>query len=102
MRATLKLRIVYQVCLLALIAAASGLVSPDFTQSSWDIVLFLTPVGLLKNFLAASPVLRSFYFDLSPGQTPLTLAQTVFLSVLYPLLALNGLSILREIGQRKN
>ena len=100
MRVSLKLKVLFQVFLLALIAAVSGLDIPSFAQSSWDIVLFLTPLGILKNLLAASPVLRSFYLDISPGQTPLTFIQASVLILLYILAVVNGLHILRALEKK--
>jgi hypothetical protein len=38
---------------------------PDVSKSNWDTVLFLTPLGILKNYATADPVMRSFYSDFS-------------------------------------
>lgn len=52
---------------------------PDLSEANWDTVLFLTPLGIIKNFMDKSPVLRSFYFDYSKGQVSLSISKVIFL-----------------------
>jgi hypothetical protein len=97
----LALKCLFQAALLSLLAGASAYPAPDFTESSWDIVLFLTPIGIIKNLLAASPALRSFYLDISQGQVALSGPQIMFMGIIYILLVWNGLSILRDLTPRQ-
>lgn len=58
-----------QVLLLGALSWASSYPWPDLRRSSWDLALFLTPVGILRNHLAESmTALRSFYSDPARGQ----------------------------------
>lgn len=42
---------------------------PDFKDTNWDIALFLTPQGIINNYLKKDQtVMWSFYSDISPGQ----------------------------------
>lgn len=98
----LTLKCLFQTALLTILAGASQYPPPDFSESNWDIVLFLTPLGILKNLLAVSPALRSFYLDISTGQTQMASQQLIFMGLVYILLAINGLSILRELVRSKD
>lgn len=98
----LRLKIIFQAALICLLAAASAFPAPEFADANWDIVLFLTPVGILKNLLAANPALRSFYLDVSAGQSALTVAQALFMALIYALLAVNGFAILRELARGRH
>lgn len=90
-------RIILQLILLSALSVVSAYPAPDFKNVDWDIVLFLTPVGILKNLTAASPVLRSFYLDISTDQVSLSPFQLVLLILIVALLVWNGLSILRSL-----
>lgn len=98
----LHLRVTLQLLLLVLLAALSAYPAPDFTDTNWDIVLFLTPIGILKNLIAANPALRSFYFDISSGQVPMGLPQGVAVFFIVSLLFANGRALLREISGTKS
>jgi uncharacterized membrane protein SirB2 len=52
---------------------------PDLSESSWDTVLFLTPVGIAKNFSSKNPVMKSFYSDYGKGQV--LLPKMLFMSI---------------------
>lgn len=64
------------------LAYVSGYRVPDLEGASWDTVLFLTPFGIIKNFLAESPVMKSFYSDVSAGQIVFMPLQIIFVNVL--------------------
>jgi hypothetical protein len=59
--------IIFQAFCLTGVALVTSYQVPDLSDSNWDTVLFLTPIGIIKNFLDENPLMRSFYFDSSPG-----------------------------------
>lgn len=87
---------VAQLVLLIGLSAISGFKIPNFKDANWDTVLFLTPIGILKNFTADNPVLRSFYLDISAGQTEFAPWQWAAVSVVYLVSALAGIFYLRR------
>ena len=52
---------------------------PDLSEANWDTVLFLTPMGILKNLLDKNPVMKSFYADYAKGQGTLSFSKAIFL-----------------------
>lgn len=85
-----------QVALLALLALVSGYQVPDFSDSNWLTVMFLTPSGILSNHLDTDSVIRSFYDDISGGQVSLSLSQTAFMIVIYLGLVANLVMLMRQ------
>ncbi|MGZ3789344.1 MAG: hypothetical protein ACXVLQ_12525 [Bacteriovorax sp.] len=59
--------LIFQLICLTGITLVSSYKIPDLAESNWDTALFLTPIGITKNFLDKNPVMKSFYSDLSPG-----------------------------------
>jgi hypothetical protein len=84
--------------LLAVLSAVSGFSFPNFKDANWDTVLFLTPIGILKNFTAESSALRSFYLDISAGQTTFGIYEWIAVSVLYLAAAIAGVLFLRKLA----
>ena len=65
-----------QLGLVITISAISKYQIPDFKDVNWDIVLFLTPYGIINNFInKENTVMWSFYSDISPGQIQLSTLQ---------------------------
>lgn len=50
------------------LSCLSGYTFPNFNDSNWDTVLFLTPWGIISNLLW-HPILATFYWDPAPGNT---------------------------------
>jgi hypothetical protein len=69
-----------QILLLLGISLVSKYSVPDLSDANWDTVLFLTPIGILKNSLAANPTMRSFYGDISSGQVDFTGVQEIIIA----------------------
>jgi hypothetical protein len=80
---TLWLRAALQLALILGIAAVSGYHLPDFRDSNWQTVLFLTPWGLVANNLEPNSAIATFYGDKSPGQLGLGPSQAALLGVLW-------------------
>ncbi len=78
-----------ELALLSGIAALSGYRVPEFTDANWDTVLFLAPSGIVMNHLDSGSVIRTFYNDPSPGQTPLAPLTAAGMALLWAGLALN-------------
>jgi hypothetical protein len=71
-------------------ALASGYPWPDLREASWDTALFLTPYGILSNLVDPAKVaLKSFYFDISPGQQTLSIEATIGMIAIYLLMLTN-------------
>lgn len=65
---TPRLFFLLQLALLLTLSLLSGFKFPEFKDTNWDTTLFLTPIGIIKNFTADNGALRSFYADISAGQ----------------------------------
>lgn len=89
---------------LLLISILSSIASyriPDLSQSNWDTVLFLTPYGIISNYLHQnSSVLWTFYGDPSAGQLNLSLSQFSAMILVY-LIMLISAAYLIKLGNRK-
>lgn len=70
----------FQLLCLAGISFVSQYKIPDLSEADWNSALFLTPVGIIRNFNDASPVMRSFYSDFSTGQVELSALQIAIIS----------------------
>lgn len=76
--------------LIFIISAISQYSIPDLNQANWDTVLFLTPYGIINNYLnKESSVLWTFYSDVSDGQNKLSLINFLMIAAVYVLLLLN-------------
>lgn len=96
----LVVRFTAQIALIAGLGLASGFVLPDFKDIGWDSALFLTPIGMLRNFRSESAAMRSFYLDESRNKPPETLwRQSLMLAALAGL-TWNGLGIARSIKSK--
>lgn len=63
---------------------------PDFNEVNWDIVLFLTPYGIIHNFINKNnTVLWSFYSDISTGQLQITENQNYLSILIYFLMVIS-------------
>lgn len=79
-----------QIILILSLSVVANYNVPDLNEANWDTVLFLTPIGIVKNlFKKHETVMWSFYGDISPGQTPLSSSQMVLLILIYFGMALN-------------
>lgn len=85
-----------QLVLITLLALISGYQVPDLSQSNWETVLFLTPAGMVQNYLSANPVMRSFYADISSGQNQMSLSRMGLMVVCYIGLLLNVYLFLKK------
>ncbi len=90
---------IFQVFCLTGISLVSDYHVPDLTESNWETVLFLTPLGIIKNFLSTNPVMRSFYRDYSPGQMLLTNWQLVLILVILLVQFFNFYKLMRLIKE---
>ncbi|RYZ63474.1 MAG: hypothetical protein EOP05_23510 [Proteobacteria bacterium] len=91
-----------QFIFLAALSAISGFKIPDFKDANWDTVLFLTPIGILKNSTAESSALRSFYIDISSGQTSFETWQWVAVTSIYLAVAIFGLLFLKKLSRPRS
>lgn len=80
---------VFQLICLGGIAFISRYQIPDLSETDWNSALFLTPLGMLRNFNDESPVMRSFYFDTSVGQVELSGWQTSLIFILLTIQIIN-------------
>lgn len=96
----LVVRFAAQIALIAGLGLASGFVLPDFKDIGWDSALFLTPIGMLRNFRSESAAMRSFYFDESRNKPPESLWRQGVMLVVLGGLAWNGLGIARSIQSK--
>jgi|GEM_PF-746066 len=93
------LHFLFQLICLCGISIISHYKFPDLSETNWDIALFLTPIGMLKNSLDSSPVMRSFYNDFSTGQIELAEWQIVLISLLLIVQIYNFTKLVRVINQ---
>ncbi len=89
----------FQIVCLVGISFLSHYKIPDLSDTTWDSALFLTPVGILKNFMNKSPVMRSFYSDFSSGQTTLASWQLALITVLLVVQIINFTKLVKVINQ---
>jgi hypothetical protein len=87
----------FQVLCLVSISIVSSYKVPDLHDTNWDSALFLTPIGILKNFFSSNIAMKSFYFDVSKGQTDLALWQLVLISLLLIVQITNFTMLLKKI-----
>ena len=78
-----------QIVLIFLISVVSTYELPDFSQLNNDIVLFLTPYGIIENFTAQDSALRPFYFEISKGHEQLTTLKLSLIGLLFSIMLLN-------------
>ncbi len=73
-----------------LILALSGLSIyqiPDLSEVDWQTVLFLTPYGIVSNFIhRQDSVMWSFYSDISSGQLDLSTGSKLGMAVIFILM----------------
>jgi len=94
--------LVLQLLIISLLSCFANYHIPDVGQINWDIVLFLTPAGIINNFLnRESTVMWSFYQDISPGQLNLSLKKIILMSTTYILLILNLLFTFKKKSKHK-
>lgn len=67
---------------LTCISLISTYTVPDLSEASWDTVLFLTPLGIIKNLSAKNPVMKSFYSDYGKGQVLLPLSKIILMALI--------------------
>ena len=85
-----------QILFLTVFSSIASYQVPDLSQANWDTVLFLTPYGILHNFLnQENSVLWSFYGDLSTGQIELSQNQVLLMVIVYILLFMHVIYFLR-------
>ncbi len=90
-----------QISLILGLALASGYQVPDLSQANWSTVLFLTPAGIVQNYLEKnSSVLWSFYSDISSGQS-FSLGQGLLMTGLYLGLMISAWIFLRKPEHRE-
>ena len=98
---SLLYRTVVQLALILGIAAVSAYRLPDFHDSNWQTVLFLTPFGLIANHLDSSSAIATFYSDKSPGQLGLGPSQTALLAVMWIMAVVNFVFFMLALSKRK-
>lgn len=91
--------VLFQILCLLGISFLSDYKIPDLSETTWDSALFLTPIGILKNYINESPVLRSFYGDLSKGQTALTSWQIALITVVLVVQIINFTKLVKVINR---
>lgn len=97
---TFWLFVAAQVALLAILSWVSSYPWPSLRESNWDIVLFLTPIGILRNHLAESAsAIRSFYGDPARGQGGVSAAGAWTIAIVIVFLAVNFVLMLRRRGR---
>lgn len=94
--------LVLQLLIICLLSCFANYHIPNVSQINWDIVLFLTPAGIINNFLnRESTVMWSFYQDISPGQLNLSIKKIILMSTTYILLILNLLFTFKKKSKHK-
>lgn len=84
--------------LIACISLISQYQIQSLNDINWDIALFLTPYGIVKNwFNRETQVLWQFYFDPAQLQTQLSLSQTALMISVYLCLLLSARNILKGL-----
>jgi hypothetical protein len=58
-----------QLIFLAGVSALTGYSSPPVADINWEIALFLTPLGIIKNLFISPGSITDFYFDVSRGHS---------------------------------
>jgi hypothetical protein len=70
---------------------------PDFKDTNWDIIVFLTPYGIINNFLDKNrTVMWSFYSDISSGQIQLNNLQIILAVAIYLLMVYSTFSYFKR------
>lgn len=79
--------LVIQFVLISLLAVISHYQVPDLTDSNWTTALFLTPSGIISNYINRdTTVIWSFYSDPSEGQISLSSLQMFGMLFVYLLM----------------
>lgn len=98
--------LVIQLFLISILAIISQYQIPDLTDSSWSTALFLTPSGIITNYLNKdNSVLWSFYMDPSEGQINLSSMQLLGMLLTYLMMvnfAIQVVKYLMEILVRQD
>lgn len=91
-----------QIVIIYLLSCFANYHIPDVSQINWDIALFLTPYGIVNNFLNRNTsVMWSFYTDISKGQLQLNQNQIILMSTLYVFLIFNLLCTFKKKPRNK-
>lgn len=91
-----------QILIISLLSCLANYQIPDVSQINWDIALFLTPYGIINNFLNRdTTVMWSFYPDVSKGQLQLNQNQIILMSIIYIFLILNLLYTFKKKPNKK-
>lgn len=89
-----------QLFLISLLSLISGYQIPDLNDSNWQTAMFLTPYGIIDNFLHKDQsVLWTFYFDASAGQTQLSTMSSFSMLVVYFVLLFSAYKLVIQKGQ---
>lgn len=72
---------------------------PEFADSSWDTVLFLTPYGIARNFISPGAI-TSFYGEISPGNAMLDTLRLATVGMLYLAAGINSLFLLLRLRDK--
>lgn len=59
---------------------------PDLSKANWDIALFLTPLGMIKNSLDKHSVMKSFYLDFAKVQMQFPMMNLLLIIILWLIL----------------
>ena len=86
----------------ALVSLSSHYPIPSFSDSDWTTVLFLTPLGIISNFIKGDPALLSFYKDASRGNIALESKILWGICVSYGMLLVFAFIYLRLVRVKKN
>lgn len=89
-----------QFVLIFLVAVVSAYEVPDFSQLNQDVVLFLTPFGIVKNHFDSDSLLRPFYSEISSGQNQITTLRMALLAMLWLILVFNSYWITKGLKRR--
>jgi hypothetical protein len=75
---------------------ASGYSIPDFSDSNWSTALFLTPSGIIENFVRDNAI-KTFYFDPSRGQGNLSMPRALAMGIVFALVCGNARSLFKGL-----
>lgn len=79
-----KIFLVIQIGLIVILSSILKYQTPDFKDTNWDIVLFLTPYGIINNYVNKNAsVMWSFYSDISTGQLQISNFQIILSAAVY-------------------
>lgn len=91
-----------QLFFITMISIVMNYKMPDLEKTNWDIVLFLTPFGIVSNYFNKdSSVMWSFYSDISRTQIDLSSDQIIYFFYIYLAMLMTSVIIIKSENFKK-